>query len=164
MVKEFTILSIPVEPEKSVLDVLEGLWKSKRSRRSRWNGQRMRRCLSFGFQYYQKTCPVPNRATIGFSSFWLQGNNLGSITSFGVFTLTGVCENLVSCFPLWIHSIGGMTNVGCEVGFVSHRFASPPPCSRPKLIAFRRKSAEKSIYEIKKITYEKDPLNCWYSR
>ena len=34
MVKEFTILSIPVEPEKSVLDVLEGLWKSKRSRRS----------------------------------------------------------------------------------------------------------------------------------
>lgn len=60
MVKEFTILSIPVEPEKSVLDVLEGLWKSKRSRRSRWNGQRMHRCLLFGFQYYQKTCPVPN--------------------------------------------------------------------------------------------------------
>lgn len=167
MVKEFTILSIPVEPEKSVLDVLEGLWKSKRSRRSRWNGQRMRRCLLFGFQYYQKTCPVPNGATIGFSSFWLQGNNLGSITSFGFFTLTGICENLVSCFPLYeIHSIGGMTNVGCEVGIVSHRFASIPPpfCSRPKLIASRTKSAEKSIYEIKKRTYEKDPLNCWYSR
>ena len=163
MVKEFTILSIPVEPEKSVLDVLEGLWKSKRSRRSGWNGQRMRRCLSFGFQYYQKTCPVPNRATIGFSSFWLQGNNLGSITSFGVFTLTGVCENLVSCFPLWIHSIGGMTNVDCEVGVVSHRFASPPPCSRPKRIASRTKIVEKNIYEIKKRIYEKDPLNCWYS-
>lgn len=123
----------------------------------------MRRCLLFGFQYYQKTCPVPNRATIGFSSFWLQGNNLGSITSFGVFTLTGVCENLVSCFPLWIHSIGGMTNVGCEVGFVSHRFASPPPCSRPKLIASRTKIVEKTIYEIKNRIYEKDPLNCWYS-
>ena len=38
------------------------------------------------------------------------------------------------------------------------------PCSRPKLIAFTNKSAEKSIYEIKKRTYEKDPLNCWYSR
>lgn len=150
MVKEFTILSIPVEPEKSVLDVLEGLWKSKRSRRSRWNGQRMRRYLLFGFQYYQKICPVPNGATIGFSSFWLQGNNLGSITSFGVFTLTGVCENLVSCFPLWIHSIGGMTNVGCEVGFVSHRFASTPPRSRPKQIASRTKSLRKNHLRNKK--------------
>lgn len=158
MVKEFTILSIPVEPEKSVLDVLEGLWISKRSRRSRWNGQRMRRCLSFGFQYYQKTCPVPNRATIGFSSFWLQGNNLGSITSFGVFTLTGVCENLVSCFPLWIHSIGGMTNVGCEVGFVSHRFASPPPCSRPKLIAFTNKNLRKKYLRNKKEDLRKRPV------
>lgn len=57
-----------------------------------------------------------------------------------------------------------MTNVGCEVGFVSHRFASPPPCSRPKLIASRTKALEKTIYEIKKRIYEKDPLNCWYSR
>lgn len=41
---------------------------------------------------------------------------------------------------------------------------SPPPfCSRPKLIASRTKSAEKSIYEIKNRIYEKDPLNCWYS-
>lgn len=163
MVKEFTILSIPVEPGKSVLDVLEGLWKSKRSRRSRWNGQRMRRCLLFGFQYYQKTCPVPNGATIGFSSFWLQGNNLGSITSFGVFTLTGICENLVSCFPLW----NSFHRWDDECRLWSRDRLPPfciyPPCSRPKLIASRTKSAEKSIYEIKKRIYEKDPLNCWYS-
>lgn len=164
MVKEFTILSIPVEPERSVLDVLEGLWKSKRSRRSRWNGQRMRRCLLFGFQYYQKTCPVPNGATIGFSSFWLQGNNLGSITSFGVFTLTGICENLVSCFPLW----NSFHRWDDECRLWSRDRLPPfciyPPCSRPKLIASRTKSAEKSIYEIKNRIYEKDPLNCWYSR
>ena len=164
MVKEFTILSIPVEPEKSVLDVLEGLWKSKRSRRSGWNGQRMRRCLSFGFLYYQKTCPVPNRATIGFSSFWLQGNNLGSITSFGVFTLTGVWWKSRKLFPFMnsFHRWDDECRLWSRVRLPP--FCIPSPCSRPKLIAFKNKSAEKSIYEIKKRTYEKDPLNCWYSR
>ena len=166
MVKEFTILSIPVEPEKSVLDVLEGLWKSKRSRRSRWNGQRMRRCLLLGFQYYQKTCPVPNGATIGFSSFWLQGNNLGSITSFGVFTLTEVCENLVSCFPLWIsfYRWDDECRLWSRIRLPPFCIYPLPPCSWPKLIASRTKRRRKSIYEIKKRTYEKDPLNCWYSR
>lgn len=59
-----------------------------------------------------------------------------------------------------------MTNVGCEVGIVSHRFASIPypPLLMTQTDSFTNKKRRKSIYEIKKRTYEKDPLNCWYSR
>ena len=158
MVKEFTILSIPVEPEKSVLDVLEGLWKSKRSRRSGWNGQRMRRCLSFGFQYYQKTCPVPNRATIGFSSFWLQGNNLGSITSFGVFTLTEVCENLVSCFPLWnsFHRWDDECRLWSRVR--RPPFCIPSPLLTTQTDSFTNKSLRKNHLRNKKEDLRKRPF------
>lgn len=53
-----------------------------------------------------------------------------------------------------------MTNVGCEVGFVSHRFASPSPLLTPKTDSFTNKNLRKNIYEIKNRIYEKDPLNC----
>lgn len=57
-----------------------------------------------------------------------------------------------------------MTNVDCEVGVVSHRFASIHSLLTTQTDSFTNKKRRKSIYEIKKRTYEKDPLNCWYSR
>ena len=57
-----------------------------------------------------------------------------------------------------------MTKGGCEVGFVSHRLASPPPpLLTTQTDSFTNKNRRKNIYEIKKRIYEKDPLNCWYS-
>ena len=57
-----------------------------------------------------------------------------------------------------------MTNVDCEVGVVSYRFASIHSLLTTQTDSFTNKKRRKSIYEIKKRTYEKDPLNCWYSR
>lgn len=39
----------------------------------------------------------------------------------------------------------------------------PLPLLTPQTDSFTNKKRRKSIYEIKKRTYEKDPLNCWYS-
>lgn len=41
---------------------------------------------------------------------------------------------------------------------------SPTPLLMTQTDSFTNKKRRKSIYEIKKRTYEKDPLNCWYSR
>lgn len=40
----------------------------------------------------------------------------------------------------------------------------PLPLLMTQTDSFTNKKRRKSIYEIKKRTYEKDPLNCWYSR
>lgn len=48
-----------------------------------------------------------------------------------------------------------MTNVGCEVGVVSHRFASIHSLLTTQTDSFTNKNLRKIIYEIKKRIYEK---------
>ena len=56
-----------------------------------------------------------------------------------------------------------MTNVGCEVGIVSHRFASIHSLLTTQTDSFTNKNLRKNHLRNKKEDLRKTPLNYWYS-
>lgn len=56
-----------------------------------------------------------------------------------------------------------MTNVGCEVGVVSHRFASIHSLLTTQTDSFTNKNLRKNHLRNKKEDLRKTPLNYWYS-